>query len=180
MNKRLILFVALMSLSVIAGQSYGVPIQWEVSSGGNGHYFEYVDAPLTFWEAQSWAQSNYWEGWQGYLASFHSAEEYAFVMAMVPTNSRTMYGLYQPSGSSEPAGGWVWVSGESVEWTNWWPGEPNNSSNQEWIAMTGTFGTGHLWNDMPNWASAFVVEYGDPGVIPMEQSSWGDIKSIYR
>jgi hypothetical protein len=135
-------------------------IQWAPSIGGNGHWYEIVSNELPFFEAQEWAQNRSLNGFSGHLATFSSPEEHAFVMQFVPTNSATKFGLHQFDGSHEPDGGWNWVNGEQVSYSNWYPGEPNNSSSGEKIAMTGTFGTGHQWNDMPDVATPFIVEYG--------------------
>ena len=32
---------------------------------------------------------------------------------------------------SEPSGGWTWVTGEPWSYTNWFPGEPNNTGGGE-------------------------------------------------
>jgi hypothetical protein len=138
------------------------PVQWTVDSGGNGHWYEYITQPMSFDEAQAFAESQYVGGIAGHLATFSSEEEYSFVMGLgIPLSSPTKYGLYQLDGSTEPDGGWVWITGEPVVWTIWFPGEPNNSSSGEKIAMTGTFNTGYQWNDMPDWATGFVIEFPD-------------------
>lgn len=48
-------------------------------------------------------------------------------------------GLHQAPGSTEPAGGWSWVSGEPVGYLNWNPNEPSNGYAGEWVA--------HMWDD---------------------------------
>lgn len=76
-------------------------------------------------------------------------------------------GLHQPSGSSEPDGGWSWVTGEPVSYTNWsqQPGtdelEPNDLGGVENSGVF--FGTGldnrsSGWNDMPNDPAADFAE----------------------
>ena len=37
-----------------------------------------------------------------------------------------MFGLYQLPGSSEPRGGWAWVTGEPVRYAPWSQGQPND------------------------------------------------------
>jgi hypothetical protein len=56
-------------------------------------------------------------------------------------------GFYQPPGSPEPDGGWVWISGEPVTFTNWGPGEPSNDEGVEQYAHFGLFQPVELWND---------------------------------
>jgi len=78
----------------------------------------------------------------GHLTSIHSAEENNLVRGMISYYS--WIGFYQPPGSPEPAGGWVWSDGTMVNYTNWASGEPNNSGGSESVAeMTEPA----LWND---------------------------------
>jgi len=47
-------------------------------------------------------------------------------------------GLYQDHDDpayAEPDGGWKWITGESVVYTNWISGEPNNNGNEDWVHM---------------------------------------------
>jgi hypothetical protein len=62
----------------------------------------------------------------GYLVSFHSREEEDFVNALAPLTVTRLIGLIQPPGSSEPAGGWKWMSGEPFTFSHWGRGEPSN------------------------------------------------------
>ena len=77
----------------------------------------------------------------GYLASVTSAEENAFIFEQVNdlkyfwqfpayiegVSKANHYeitigpflGGYQPEGSAEPAGGWTWISGEEMTYSNW-------------------------------------------------------------
>src|SRR5262249_23259674 len=61
-------------------------------------------------------------------------------------------------------GTFVWVSGEPVTYTNWNPGEPNNSGgNENYTEMLGSNGQ---WNDQPDGGNGFVqfgiAEIGGP------------------
>jgi Ca2+-binding RTX toxin-like protein len=75
-------------------------------------------------------------------------------------------GGYQPPGSPEPAGGWTWVTGEPMTYTNWNPGQPDNAGGAEnYLEMTGSGG----WNDLNGAANLGVyvtewdgVAYGGP------------------
>jgi hypothetical protein len=108
-------------------------VQWDVSSGGNGHWYKPVPGfpGLTWTLANELAQA---EG--GYLATITSAEENAFVFSLVANDpqywnfccnySGAALGGLQQEGAPEPAGGWYWVTGESWTYSNWYPGQPNN------------------------------------------------------
>jgi hypothetical protein len=108
-------------------------VQWDVSSGGNGHWYKPVPGfpGLTWTLANELAQA---EG--GYLATITSAEENAFVFSLVANDpqywnfccnySGAALGGLQQEGAPEPAGGWYWVTGEPWTYSNWYPGQPNN------------------------------------------------------
>jgi len=93
-------------------------------------------------------------------------------------------GLFQPPGSTEPAGNWQWVDGTSLAsngYSNWLPGMPNNSLGGDnfgnILAFLSLYQWG--WNDAIDNAViefngtgpvlAFVVEdeaNGAPGPLP--------------
>ena len=126
------------------------------SFGGHG-YEVYADR-LSWRQAQAFARSR-----GGYLASIGSAAEDAFIAALAPDTLNPWIGLWQQPGSIEPAGGWVWDSGESTPYRAWAPNEPNDTGGVEAYA--------HLWGSRPGWndtidepraASGFVVEFDAP------------------
>lgn len=67
-------------------------------------------------------------------------------------------GLYQKPGSREPAGGWVWVTGEPLAYTNWKGSNPDNYANREhhaifynnapYIGPSGKVEPAPVWNDI--------------------------------
>jgi len=52
-------------------------------------------------------------------------------------------------------GQWRWVTGESVVYTNWNGGEPNNAGNEDYAQ----FVNGGRWNDLPNVSLPYVLEF---------------------
>jgi hypothetical protein len=52
-------------------------------------------------------------------------------------------------------GQWRWVTGESVVYTNWNGGEPNNAGNEDYAQ----FVSGGRWNDLPNVSLPYVLEF---------------------
>ncbi|MDB9381784.1 lectin-like protein, partial [Nodularia spumigena CS-584] len=69
--------------------------------------------------------------------------------------------LVSTFGSSEPLwtgltdevteGQFKWVSGETSTYTNWYPGEPNNDGNEDYVGMN--FRDAGKWNDYPSTTS---------------------------
>jgi hypothetical protein len=147
--------------------------QWAVETGGNGHCYEAVMAPggIAWNDASAVAVSR-----GGYLASVTSSAENAFIFALVSTDADYWYrsgtgdwwgpwlGGVQPSGSPEPSGGWQWMTGEPFIYTNWAPGQPNNSGgNENRIQLGGQSTRASTWNDIESansqYVRSFVIEY---------------------
>jgi hypothetical protein len=123
-----------------------------------GHGYEVYADRLSWREAQAFARSR-----GGYLASPTTAAEDAFIAALVPDTLNPWIGLSQPPGAIEPAGGWVWESGESSDFRAWAAGEPNDPAGVENYAHQ--WGARPGWNDSinePRAASGFVVEFDAP------------------
>ena len=119
-------------------------VQWPVSEGGNGHYYEGVPSGSISWDSAS-AQA---QQMGGYLATITSAEESAFVFANVASNpSLWVAGTFAVDGpwlgarqlpSMPPAEGWYWVTGEPWAYTNWALGQPDDYHGDAQDAV-------HLW-----------------------------------
>ncbi|MBI5439828.1 MAG: PEP-CTERM sorting domain-containing protein [Deltaproteobacteria bacterium] len=72
-------------------------------------------------------------------------------------------GGYQPAGSSEPSGGWTWVTGESWNYSHWSGGEPNNwGGGENYLQLF----NGVNWNDNGPWQEpGYIVEW-DRNPVP--------------
>jgi len=116
-----------------------MPLKEFTSPGGFTHYYEVVYLPsgnLNWFQAAQLAQEA-----GGYLACPTSEAENTFIFNLVsdrkffwffpPWSEETggmnhgeigmgpWLGGYQPKGSPEPDGGWVWMSGETMTYKNW-------------------------------------------------------------
>jgi len=102
---------------------------WQVNPG-NGHLYRVV-GPGTWQQCEDYAKT---EG--GHLATIRTDKEQFWLWAAFGRDRRYYIGFYQPSGSTEPDGGWSWSSGDAVTYKNWSPGEPSNSGGAEnWAFM---------------------------------------------
>lgn len=84
----------------------------------------------------------------GHLVTITSAAENNFVFNTWPSGW---------IGFTDEAveGQWRWVTGESVTYTNWNGGEPNNANNEDYAQ----FVNGGRWNDLPNVSLPYVLEF---------------------
>jgi hypothetical protein len=143
---------------LVASPASAASVEWRVADGGNGHFYEAILTPngITWSDANNAAKAARW-----HLATITSAAENGFVCALVcgdPAFWRNVgtdthgpwLGGFQPAGSSEPAGGFSWVTGEPFVYTNWATGEPNNAGDEDSIQLIGK-GNNHIadtWNDL--------------------------------
>jgi hypothetical protein len=161
--------------------------QWTIASGGNGHTYRAVATPgLISWDSANAAASSA----GGYLATITSLTENTFVFGLINnsafwTQSANDHGPwiggYQLPDSTEPGGGWTWVtqpnasSTEPFSFANWEAGEPNNLTatvgsttyNQDRISFF-HLGSGRAatWSDEYNltgsplnqWTMSYVIE----------------------
>jgi len=138
---------------------------WHTYSGpghNNGHQYALTLGDKAFWadaEAQAVAIG-------GHLVTINDQAEQDWLITKFPYGEpdHPWIGLWQdPSdpGYSEPAGGWKWISGEPVTYTNWAGGEPNeaySTGTNEDRAQMNAFAAG-LWKDVPG------GEYFQRGII---------------
>ena len=162
--KNLILSSVLVLIASSAAQAQQA-VQWKVSDGGNGHWYEPVEGNAMSWTVA--AESAVLRG--GYLATVRSPEESNFAVSLVQ-NPRfwRIDGIYivgpwlggyqdrSATGYSEPAEGWRWVDGERWLWTNWGTiaaggAEPNNGCGGEnflhLLTQPPETGFSGKWND---------------------------------
>ena len=162
MKNRIILIVCVL-LAVFASAGTAQVIQWPVSDGGNGHYFQFVQQQLSWTDANAAANLATYNGVQGHLATDTSAAETAFFVAHYCDGNGDLIpgwlGGYQDTTAAdfhEPAGGWRWVTGEPFTYTNWYPGMPDNSGGAQNYIRSQTF---FRWDDFQNISSNFAPGY---------------------
>ena len=147
--------------------SFAAPIQWTSGTGANGHFYE------VFFFTQgtmSWIQANT-EATDagGYLATFTSAEEQAFVENSVALSG----GAYWAGGTDTGTEGiWKWAggpeAGDTFIYSNWLAGEPNNAGNEDYLSWNKGSTSG--WNDVKNTNSAmrgYILE--KTGTLPVPE-----------
>lgn len=63
----------------MAAVAYGTPVQWPVSDGGNGHWYDYIPGNETWTSARVDAASRTFDGLPGHLVTITSAAENDFI-----------------------------------------------------------------------------------------------------
>ena len=158
-----------------AASAHAAPVQWTVGSGGNGHYYEFVDQRVDWTTALGSAASMSHLGLTGYLATITSAAEQAFLSALYPGNIGPVW-LGGSDAATEGTWQWVtgpeagttfWQNGTTLTYANWNGGEPNNLGNEDYLHG---WWSGDRWNDIPGTLQySYLVEYGPaaPSAIPV-------------
>jgi hypothetical protein len=146
-------------------------IRWSSAAGGNNHFYALTPSPTNWTSAQSLAVS-----WGGTLATITSSNEQNFInttfLAGAFEHLPLWIGLIDPPakkgtfsgklGSMEvqiglhPRVNFQWVTGEPFSYSNWKPGEPNNSPpGENYVAINWEYsddpprGLKGDWNDTP-------------------------------
>jgi len=156
---------------------------WPVDEGGNDHAYQGVPvSDVIPWSSAERAATLA----GGYLATITSQQENDFVFKLIGTDPacwRTLtaelyigpwLGGYQPEGAPEPAGGWLWVTGEPFVYTAWLSVEPSGP-NEDRLHYMGREGSpAPAWNDQPSshaWGPmSYLVEY-DPVAFEAENAT---------
>ncbi len=108
-------FGVLSSLAIAAGASAQDAVQWRVEDGGNGHWYQALNA-VTGDSGLALAASL-----GGHLATISSAGENTFVKQVFLATDKQWgwLGLRQLNGQSSPFAGWYWLTEESMNYSNW-------------------------------------------------------------
>ena len=142
-------------------------VQWKVSDGGNGHWYQWLQrVPGRDWSG--WRA--YAEGIGGHLATVTTSAENWFVTgplvfqgSQASINGGSAFiGAFQPSGSGEPDGDWQWVTGE-----------PFVLDPSQWRSLEDCCGGSYCNNDGED-AAALWSWAGDLE-DPLAERKWNDV-----
>ena len=98
-----------------------------VRDPASGHYYQRVDARVSWADARLAAERMTFQGVAGHLVTIGSQEENDFVFSLFvqqPGGYRWL-GASQPVGGAARAGGWQWVEDGPLRFSNWSQGAPN-------------------------------------------------------
>jgi len=100
------------------------------------------------------------------MTTIYQAFRNEYIVSVGPLADGAWIGLYQLPNSPEPAGGWVWASGEPVTFTNWSSEEPSNDEGVENYAHFGVIPSvePYKWNDWSDQKSDWYFWGPIPGI----------------
>lgn len=167
-SRRGIVFTGLLAACLVSFGEDWVAAQTQWS--GNGHYYAVVNQVTSWQQAKVFAEGMEFMGVHGHLATITSEAENTFVTTELGGTAGAWLGGQQLPGSSEPEGGWQWITGEPWAYTKWDGGEPNNTYSGGWGTSDDTteevlqyHHNGTHWNDLPSYSGIvtprFVVEW---------------------
>jgi hypothetical protein len=151
---------ALLSISIATFMASSVHaqdwVQWDTASGGNGHWYKAVINT----NGLNWTQADllaHTEG--GHLATIGSDAENQFVFSLINSpeffsgsgynGSGPAIGGYLPDGAPAVDVGWSWETGEAWVYSNWAPGQPDDSSETRTHYWSGSQGVpSSNWNNI--------------------------------
>jgi hypothetical protein len=168
---------------LVPAAARGLPIEWPVASGGNGHFYTYISRESNWDTAVALASVLVYNGQQGYLATITSAAENDFII-----DNFNQQGFL---GGSDAAveGQWRWVTGpeagelffvgeypdpnrQTLIYADWGSNEPNDFDNtpngfpypgEDYLQFSPL--RGGEWNDVPGdpyLSDGFYVEFAAP------------------
>jgi hypothetical protein len=181
---------ALISLTV-GSMAFGQQaVQWKVSDGGNGHWYQIVERPYGTYGWNETRQLCLAAG--GDLASFETSVEWQFMRArcreLPPggvNSGQLLAGGLRNSGTSSQ---WEWLTGSAFTYFAWNAGVPNDGTGSELVLCVGR-GTGGPsafdgWDDwrVVDLSSGYVIEWSadcnNDGIVDFGQCKDGSLLDL--
>lgn len=139
-------------------------VEWTISTGGNGHVYQYVRSRMRWTEAKLAAEKLSVNGMRGHLAAITSKAENDFIVKLKKQGDlRAWIGLRYDRKQKQ----FNWVTGEKVDYVNWNKGEPNHLRGEDFVEMFASA----RWNDNTDgyrFNQGFIVEF-EPTGSPRQQ-----------
>jgi hypothetical protein len=147
---------------VVSGAAYAERLQWKTEDGGNDHWYERVNAEVTWHQAKQQA-----EDMGGHLATITSDAENTWVYDNFGGGDAWLGATDEGS-----EGTWIWVTGEPWGYTRWASNQPDNAGSREHYLHYRGSHPAYTWNDWPTTNTEnFIVEYEGSDCDPVIYSS---------
>jgi len=111
----------------------------------NGHEYEVVFSHRIAWDTARSAAQGLGSGWD--LATIGSAEENVFVASLLDAGLPERSHFWLGAADAVTENTWEWIDGTGFSYTNWWPFEPNDFTNEDFLAFD-LRGGSWAWNDV--------------------------------
>jgi len=160
---------AIVAVVLLAGHAGASPEPW-VHPDGSIHYYDAISTPSGLNWNFAWDSAL---GHGGYLATITSQAENDLVFSLIdsdlywyrrPGSVQRLAGPWlggtQDFDSPEPDSGWHWVTDESMGYTNWSPGEPDNRGNENALHFGESVGV-----RVPTWDDASAQDGSIRGFV---------------
>ena len=158
--KRIFTFISLIffAFSIAEAQQNNISLNEFKTQNPDLDHFHSIDNHHYFIKDEliSWTDAkNYGDQIGVSMYIINSSDEENEVYTNLPLSGNNgfgyLIGLYQDTNDtsySEPDGGWKWIDGTSLTYSNWETNEPNNANNGEDYAHFDWQGGGVKWNDI--------------------------------
>ncbi|XP_042362980.1 lactose-binding lectin l-2-like [Plectropomus leopardus] len=111
--------------------------------GFNGRCYKYIATRMTWADAEIHCMS---EG--AHLVSIHSADEQNFIRSLIRNFDHAEGYTWIGLSDTHKEGTWMWSDGTDVNFSYWYPGEPNNYGGHE-NCVHNNYNKESKWNDRP-------------------------------
>ncbi|MDO9459818.1 MAG: PEP-CTERM sorting domain-containing protein [Alphaproteobacteria bacterium] len=160
--------VACAALGLGVTGANAVPVEWTIASGGNGHFYDFIEFEGTWGDARADALALSHNGQAGYLITLTSADEQAFYIGVfgqvdgwIGANDIDSEGVWLWADGPE-AGQQFWSGGSGgsatgpFNYASWGSGQPDDSGGED----AAQFGGGD-WIDLSEDELLFgyLIEY---------------------
>lgn len=152
-------------------------VTWNEADGGNGHTYAVIGLTINWTEANALAPTLTHEALPGYLATITSQEENDFILNSVLAGNE-----HQPMpsiqnlfyiGGVQTAGLWNWQTGETFDFFNWSPTEPNNLGLETVMGIWG-FGETDIRRPAGAWNNTSSEDCRNPYAVQWSVIEWGE------
>lgn len=152
-------------------------VKWDEAGGGNGHTYAVIGLHFNWTEASTFAPSLLQESMPGYLATVTSQEENDFILNHVLTGITnqprpSVQNLFYVGGV-QTAGLWTWQTGETMDFFNWSPTEPNNLYDETVMGIWG-FGETDYRRPAGAWNNTLPDDCRNPYAVQWSVIEWGE------
>lgn len=149
----------------LLGTAHAAPVSF-----GGSQYDVIMAEDITWTDANAAANAL---GFSWRLATITSAAENGFVASLLSTTLSDRSHFWLGGTDTAVEGTWTWGTGEAFSYTNWANNEPNNSSNEDYLAFD-LRSSIWAWNDAPNdllsagydFARGYIIERAEPTNVP--------------